>query len=85
VAGLRSMGGTLDDLFDVGVVGKLVPMTSIGAIVEQTCTSGSLVASRGEAECPAGRPSTSSPISAAQRISGQVAVKDCSLPFSSPA
>jgi hypothetical protein len=30
----RSMGGTLAELFDVDVVGRLAPMTSIGAIVE---------------------------------------------------
>jgi hypothetical protein len=34
MAGFRSMGGTLADLFDVDVVGKLALMTSIGAIVE---------------------------------------------------
>jgi hypothetical protein len=34
VGGLRSVGGTLASLFDVGVVGKLAPMTCIGAIVE---------------------------------------------------
>jgi hypothetical protein len=34
MAGLRSLGGTLADLFDVGVVWKLAFMTSIGAIVE---------------------------------------------------
>jgi hypothetical protein len=34
MAGFRSMGGTLADLFDVGVGGKLAPMTSIGAILE---------------------------------------------------
>jgi hypothetical protein len=32
--GFRSMGGTLAELFDVNVVGRLTPMTSIGAIVE---------------------------------------------------
>jgi hypothetical protein len=32
--GFRSMGGTLAELFDVDVVGRLAPMTSIGAIVE---------------------------------------------------
>jgi hypothetical protein len=30
---LRSVGGTLADMFDVGVVWKLEPMTFIGAIV----------------------------------------------------
>jgi hypothetical protein len=32
--GFRSMGGTLAKLFDVDVVGRLTPMTSVGAIVE---------------------------------------------------
>jgi hypothetical protein len=32
--GFRSMGGTLAELFDVDVVRRLAPMTSIGAIVE---------------------------------------------------
>jgi hypothetical protein len=32
--GLRSMGGILADRFDVGVVGKVAPMTCIGAFVE---------------------------------------------------
>jgi hypothetical protein len=34
MTGLRSMGGILADRFDVGVVGKVAPMTSIGAFVE---------------------------------------------------
>jgi hypothetical protein len=38
MASLRSMGGTLADLFDVGVVGELASMTSIGAIVKYKCT-----------------------------------------------
>jgi hypothetical protein len=32
--GLRTMGGALASLFDVGVVVKLAPMPCIGAIVE---------------------------------------------------
>jgi hypothetical protein len=32
--GFRSMGGTLAELFDVDFVGRLAPMTSIGAFVE---------------------------------------------------
>jgi hypothetical protein len=32
--GFRSMGGILAALFDVDIVGRLAPMTSIGAIVE---------------------------------------------------
>jgi hypothetical protein len=32
--GFRSMGGTLAELFDVDVVGRLAPRTSIGASVE---------------------------------------------------
>jgi hypothetical protein len=32
--GFRSIGGTLAELFDVDVVGRLAPVTSIGAIVE---------------------------------------------------
>jgi hypothetical protein len=32
--GFRSIGGTLAELFDVDVVGRFAPMTSIGAIVE---------------------------------------------------
>jgi hypothetical protein len=32
--GFRSMGRTLAELFDVDVVGRLAPMTSIVAIVE---------------------------------------------------
>jgi hypothetical protein len=32
--GFRSTGGTLAELFDVDVVGKLAPLTSIRAIVE---------------------------------------------------
>jgi hypothetical protein len=34
MSGFRSMGGSLSELFDVSVVGKLAPMTCIGAIVE---------------------------------------------------
>jgi hypothetical protein len=30
----RSMGGSLAELFDVSVIGKLSPMTCIGAIIE---------------------------------------------------
>jgi hypothetical protein len=32
--GFRSMGGTLAELFDVDFVGRLAPLTSIGAIAE---------------------------------------------------
>jgi hypothetical protein len=32
--GFRSMGGTLTELVDVDVVGRLAPLTPIGAIVE---------------------------------------------------
>jgi hypothetical protein len=32
--GFRSMGGSLAELFDVDVVGRLAPATSIGAIIE---------------------------------------------------
>jgi hypothetical protein len=34
MSGFRSMGGSLSELFDVSLVGKLAPMTCIGAIVE---------------------------------------------------
>jgi hypothetical protein len=32
--GFRSMGGTLAEFFDVNVVGRLAPLTFIGAILE---------------------------------------------------
>jgi hypothetical protein len=34
MSGLRSMGGSLAELFNVSVVGKLAPTTCIGAIIE---------------------------------------------------
>jgi hypothetical protein len=34
VIGFRSMGGTLAELFYVGVIGRLAPVTCVGAIVE---------------------------------------------------
>jgi hypothetical protein len=39
MVGFRSMGGTLAELFDFAVVGRLAPLTSIGAIVEYVCTA----------------------------------------------
>jgi hypothetical protein len=38
--GFLSMGGTLAALFDVDVVGRLAPMTSIGAIVNMNSAHG---------------------------------------------